>query len=143
MVTLKVHVHEWRRLASRARSTRNGTSAEPDQLDLKEGFMPPPNHPPEGRHGLIGSSEAMQAVYADIDIAARSDAKILLLGETGVGKEVAAHTIHARSDRRAGPFVTINCAGVPDSLLESEFFGHVRGSFTGAVRDNPGLLRQA
>jgi transcriptional regulator with GAF, ATPase, and Fis domain len=92
---------------------------------------------------LIGASDAMEAVLADIESAARSDAKVLLTGETGVGKEVVARSVHQRSRRAAAPFITINCAGVPDSLLESEFFGHARGSFTGAYRDNPGLLRQA
>jgi transcriptional regulator with GAF, ATPase, and Fis domain len=92
---------------------------------------------------LVGSSEAMHAVLADVESAARSDAKVLLTGETGVGKEVVARAVHQRSRRSAAPFITINCAGVPDSLLESEFFGHARGSFTGAYRDNPGLLRQA
>ncbi|HVZ21243.1 MAG TPA: sigma-54 dependent transcriptional regulator, partial [Vicinamibacterales bacterium] len=94
-------------------------------------------------HGLIGTSDIMQALQADIESASRSNAKVLITGETGVGKEVVASAIHRRSARRNGPFVTVNCAGVPDSLLESEFFGHVRGSFTGAVRDQPGLLRQA
>src|SRR5712691_9598792 len=92
---------------------------------------------------LIGTSDAMQPVLADIESSARSGAKVLITGETGVGKEVVARTVHQRSARQAAPFVTINCAGVPDSLLESELFGHTRGSFTGAVRDNPGLLRQA
>ncbi len=85
----------------------------------------------------------MEALQHDIQSATRSDAKVLLTGETGVGKEVVAHTIHRGSSRQSAPFVTINCAGVPDSLLESEFFGHARGSFTGADRDSPGLLRQA
>jgi DNA-binding NtrC family response regulator len=92
---------------------------------------------------LLGASAAMRALHTDIDCASRSDAKVMITGETGVGKEVVARHIHARGGRREGPFVTVNCAGVPDSLLESEFFGHVRGSFTGAFRDNPGLLRQA
>ena len=92
---------------------------------------------------LIEASDAMQTVGADVDSAARTDAKVLLTGETGVGKEVVARAIHQRSRRSTAPFITINCAGVPDSLLESEFFGHARGSFTGAYRDNPGLLRQA
>jgi DNA-binding NtrC family response regulator len=91
---------------------------------------------------LLGQSSEMQLLHTDIEAAARSDAKVLLTGETGVGKEVVARTIHVRSRRQPAAFVTINCAGVPDSLLESEFFGHVRGSFTGAVRDTPGLLRQ-
>jgi transcriptional regulator with PAS, ATPase and Fis domain len=95
------------------------------------------------RHTLIGSSSAMQAVLEEIETAAKSDAKVLITGETGVGKEAVAHAIHQQSRRCATPFVAINCAGVPDTLLESEFFGHVRGSFTGAVQDSPGLLRQA
>jgi transcriptional regulator with PAS, ATPase and Fis domain len=91
---------------------------------------------------LLGSSPVMEALQHDIQSATRSDAKVLLTGETGVGKEVVAHTIHRSSSRQSAPFVTINCAGVPDTLLESEFFGHARGSFTGADRDSPGLLRR-
>jgi transcriptional regulator with GAF, ATPase, and Fis domain len=92
---------------------------------------------------LIGQSPAVRQIEADIDCAARSDAKVLITGETGVGKEVAARLIHQRSPRAASPLVTLNCAGLPDSLLESELFGHVRGSFTGAYRDKPGLLELA
>ena len=75
--------------------------------------------------------------------AARSDAKVLLTGESGVGKEVVARSIHEQSRRRGVKLVALNCAAVPDSLLESELFGHVRGSFTGAYRDKPGLLELA
>jgi transcriptional regulator with PAS, ATPase and Fis domain len=92
---------------------------------------------------LVGSSDAIGGVQSAIESAARSDAKVLLTGETGVGKDVVANLIHRRSSRRAGRFVTINCAGVPDSLLESELFGHVRGAFTDAYRDKPGLFEQA
>jgi transcriptional regulator with PAS, ATPase and Fis domain len=92
---------------------------------------------------MIGDHPVMRHLDADITQLARSEAKVLLTGETGTGKEVVARLIHRRSRRSQGPFVTINCAGVPDTLLESEFFGHVKGSFTGAHRDNPGLLRQA
>ena len=92
---------------------------------------------------LIGESAAVLAVERQIDQAARSDAKVLITGETGVGKEVMARLIHARSARAAAPIVTLNCAGLPDSLLESELFGHVRGSFTGAYRDKPGLVDMA
>jgi transcriptional regulator with GAF, ATPase, and Fis domain len=92
---------------------------------------------------LIGQSEAIRSIEDEIDRAARSDAKVLVTGETGVGKEVVARLIHHRSPRAQAPLVTLNCAGLPDSLLESELFGHVRGSFTGAYRDKPGLLEMA
>jgi transcriptional regulator with PAS, ATPase and Fis domain len=92
---------------------------------------------------MIGVSEATRAVLEDADCAARSDAKVLITGESGVGKEVVARHVHQRSARAGGPLVTINCAGVPDSLLESELFGHVKGSFTDAYRDKKGWLEGA
>jgi transcriptional regulator with PAS, ATPase and Fis domain len=92
---------------------------------------------------LIGESHAIHTLQQDIRDAARSDAKVLLSGESGVGKEVVAHMVHAGSARSRGPLVTLNCAGVPDSLLESELFGHVKGSFTGAYRDRPGHFEMA
>jgi transcriptional regulator with GAF, ATPase, and Fis domain len=92
---------------------------------------------------FIGRSEAMRRIEEDVECAARSDAKVLVTGETGVGKEVVARLIHHRSTRASAPLVTLNCAGLPDSLLESELFGHMRGSFTGAYRDKPGLLETA
>jgi len=85
----------------------------------------------------------MRRIEDELRQAARADAKVLITGESGVGKEVVARLIHKHSSRATKPFVAINCAGVPDSLLESELFGHVRGSFTGAYRDKPGLLEQA
>jgi transcriptional regulator with PAS, ATPase and Fis domain len=85
----------------------------------------------------------MGRLREDVEAAARSDAKVLIVGETGVGKEIVARMIHETGRRRTRSFVTINCAGLPDSLLESELFGHVRGSFTGAYRDKPGLAAMA
>jgi DNA-binding NtrC family response regulator len=92
---------------------------------------------------LVGSSATVHLIEQEIECAARSDAKVLITGETGVGKEVVAKLIHDRSRRAKEPLITINCAGVPDSLLESELFGHVRGSFTDAYRDKRGWLEQA
>jgi two-component system response regulator AtoC len=89
---------------------------------------------------LVCTSAAMRSVIEDAVGAARCDAKILITGESGVGKELVAHLVHTRSSRALRPLVTVNCAGVPDTLLESELFGHVRGSFTDAVRDKTGLL---
>ena len=92
---------------------------------------------------LIGTSPVTRYLEGEISDAARSDAKVLLTGESGVGKEVVAKMIHQQSRRRGVKLVALNCAAVPDSLLESELFGHVRGSFTGAYRDKPGLLELA
>jgi DNA-binding NtrC family response regulator len=92
---------------------------------------------------LIGVSAASRAIQEEIEYAAHSDAKVLITGESGVGKEIVARLIHHRSSRRHAAMVTINCAGIPDTLLASELFGHVRGSFTDAYRDKHGWIEQA
>src|SRR5437016_523647 len=92
---------------------------------------------------LIGESAAAHALREQIAGAARTHAKVLVLGETGSGKEVTARLIHEQSARHGEPFIAVNCSGIADTLLESELFGHVRGSFTGADRNTLGLLRQA
>jgi DNA-binding NtrC family response regulator len=96
-------------------------------------------------HGdrLLGRSNAVRLVLEDIGYAAATDAKVLITGESGVGKEIAARLVHSGSRRASRPFITLNCAGVPETLLESELFGHTRGSFTGAWRDRDGLLEKA
>jgi len=92
---------------------------------------------------LVGTSPVMRDIEDEIVCASRSNAKVLITGESGVGKEVVARLIHQRSDRSHSPLVTINCAGVPDTLLESELFGHMRGAFTDAYRDKRGWFDQA
>jgi DNA-binding NtrC family response regulator len=92
---------------------------------------------------LIGGSAQTSLIREHIATASTSDAKVLITGESGVGKEVVAQLIHHGSRRRTAGLVTINCAGVPDTLLASELFGHVRGSFTDAYRDHAGWLEQA
>ncbi|HEX7088172.1 MAG TPA: sigma-54 dependent transcriptional regulator [Vicinamibacterales bacterium] len=92
---------------------------------------------------LIGASPRLRELLDEIARVAASDAKVLVTGESGVGKELVARAIHARSARAREPFVAINCAGLPETLLESELFGHVKGSFTGAYRDKPGKLEHA
>src|SRR5262245_13104081 len=92
---------------------------------------------------VIGASPAMQKVYALIDQVAPTDATLLVTGESGTGKEVVARAIHQRSRRADAAFVAINCAAVPEALMESELFGHARGAFTDARQARPGLFREA
>src|SRR5829696_6889920 len=92
---------------------------------------------------MVGASAAIREVEQEIEHAARSNAKVLITGESGVGKEIVARLIHERGLRRAAPLVTISCAGIPDTLLESELFGHMKGSFTDAHRDHCGYLERA
>jgi PAS domain S-box-containing protein len=92
---------------------------------------------------IVGDSPALAAMLERIDAVAATNASVLIIGETGTGKELVAHAIHARSGRSAHPLVKVNCASIPQELFESEFFGHVRGAFTGASRDRPGRFQLA
>jgi two-component system response regulator HydG len=96
-----------------------------------------------GLDNVIGSSPAMAQVFELVKKAARSEANILVLGESGTGKELIARAVHANSPRAAQAFVPVDCASLPEALLESELFGHEKGAFTGAVRTKPGLLESA
>jgi transcriptional regulator with PAS, ATPase and Fis domain len=122
-----------------------------DELpDVLSAFVAPTPPGPRGRSttdhpidGLVGRSRAMAEVRALVRVAAGSEAHVLVDGETGTGKEVVARAIHRLGPRAARPLVPINCAAIPETLAESELFGHARGAFTGAVQERPGALRLA
>ncbi len=97
----------------------------------------------ESFHGLIGRSQRMRQLFEHIRLTARAHGPALILGESGTGKELVARALHAESERLSGPFLAVNCAGIPGDLLESEFFGHVSGAFTGAHKTRKGLFAQA
>jgi len=96
-----------------------------------------------GKHEIVWNSEVMRKVMAQVERVAASESRVCILGETGTGKELIAHTLHERSPRSAGPFITLNCAAVPAELIESELFGHEKGSFTGAATRHIGKFEQA
>ena len=96
-----------------------------------------------GKHEIVWKGEAMRRVMAQLERVAASESRVCIFGETGTGKELVARTIHERSPRSAGPFVTLNCAAVPAELIESELFGHEKGSFTGASGRHIGKFEQA
>ena len=117
-------------------------SSDPDTRGLWEAEV----EEPRGRgftQNMIGQSPRMQRIFRLIAKVAPTESTVLITGESGTGKEMVAAAIHLQSRRAHRPFVTVNAAAVPESLFESELFGHVRGSFTGAIADRPGLLRQA
>ena len=93
--------------------------------------------------GMVGRSDAMRQVFERIRKAAPTDATVLVRGESGTGKELVARAIHAHSRRAGAPFVAVNCGAIPDTLIEAELFGHMRGAFTGANADRPGLVEAA
>ncbi len=114
-----------------------------DRLSERLGSIPMSAIEADGAYGLLGNSDAMQQVYAAIEKAASTMASVVISGESGTGKELVARAIHYHSPRASYPFIPVNCGGIPEGLLESELFGHVRGAFTGAVKTRPGFFQAA
>jgi PAS domain S-box-containing protein len=113
-------------------------AANEESLSADDG---PPSD--DERDGIVSTCPSMRAVSKLIDKVAHADATVLVTGESGTGKELVARAVHRRSARTNAPFVVVNCGAIPENLIESELFGHVRGAFTGAVSDRPGLFRRA
>ncbi|MHB1863793.1 MAG: sigma 54-interacting transcriptional regulator, partial [Gemmatimonadaceae bacterium] len=129
-----------------------GTVGEEDRCShagVRVLVMIRPGNEPDGAgeqrtyQGIVGRSAGMQRIFRLIDLLRDNDATVLITGESGTGKELVARAIHATSNRARGPFIAVNCAALPAELLESELFGHVRGAFTGAVRDRTGRFELA
>jgi transcriptional regulator with GAF, ATPase, and Fis domain len=114
-----------------------------EQLELHNAYLREEVKSHHGYGEMVGQSEAFQQILRQIQLVAPTDASVLLLGETGTGKELIARAIHDASSRRRRPLIKVNCASVPPELFESEFFGHTKGAFTGAVRDRVGRFQLA
>jgi transcriptional regulator with GAF, ATPase, and Fis domain len=113
------------------------------QLELQNAYLQEEVVEAKAFGDLVGQSAALRQTISQIDLVAPTEASVLILGETGTGKELVAHEIHRRSRRTDGPLVRVNCASIPKDLFESEFFGHVKGAFTGAIKDRAGRFETA
>ncbi len=127
-------------LSGQPRAANDGARRPVARLDTQA--SPPRLAGPEAV-GFIGASAAMAQIHATIAAIAGSNATVFITGESGTGKELAAHALHAGSGRATGPFIALNCGAIPPDLAESEVFGHVKGSFTGAIADKPGAALAA
>ncbi len=114
-----------------------------EQLELQNAYLREEVKSHAGYGEMVGQSDAFKQILRQIDVVAPTDASVVLLGETGTGKELIARAIHERSLRRQRPLIKVNCASVPRELFESEFFGHTKGAFTGAIRDRIGRFQLA
>ncbi len=114
-----------------------------DKLHLKRSSRTKPSTSISTPYGLMGKSDAMQKIFRAINKAAKTPATVLITGESGAGKELVARAIHYNSSRGSAPFVPVNCGGIPEGLLESELFGYVKGSFTGATDTRAGFFQTA
>lgn len=114
-----------------------------EQLELQNTYLLEEVVQAKAFGDLVGQSAALGQIISQIDLVAPTEASVLILGETGTGKELVAHEIHRRSLRKDGPLVRVNCASIPRELFESEFFGHAKGAFTGAIKDRAGRFETA
>jgi transcriptional regulator with GAF, ATPase, and Fis domain len=121
----------------------NVTDWPTEPRDAKKLHLLGEGQPENSRHGIIGKSRAIRSVMEQISVVAPSSSTVLIQGETGTGKELAAQAIHDLSPRRSAPFVKLNCAAIPAGLIESELFGHERGAFTGALTQRIGRFEMA
>ena len=125
------------------RSNNRRYAATPAPLARRATAVPPPPSPATPGTAFVGSSDAMAKIHGKIRSVARSMATVFITGESGTGKELCALAVHDNSARASGPFIALNCGAIPTDLLESEVFGHVKGSFTGAISDKPGAAEAA
>jgi formate hydrogenlyase transcriptional activator len=130
-------------ISERREYANTAISAFENPANEKVLFMNHENRLSDGKHGIIGESRALKSVLQQVDMVAPTDSTVLIQGETGTGKELIARAIHNSSARRHGPFITLNCAAIPATLLESELFGYERGAFTGAVAQRIGRFEAA
>src|SRR5205085_472000 len=120
---------------SLARLIRDLGNSNKDDADSSEEFLAIEEEADPKFKGIIGRSPALRALLKQVAVVAPTDSTVLIMGETGSGKELIAQAIHDASPRRNGPLIKVNCGAIPENLFESEFFGHARGAFTGALRD--------
>jgi transcriptional regulator with GAF, ATPase, and Fis domain len=128
---------------SLSRLIRDLANSSEDDADSSEEFLAIEEDADPKFKGIIGCSPALRALLKQVAVVGPTDSTVLIIGETGTGKELIAQAIHEGSPRRKGPLIKVNCSAIPESLFESEFFGHARGSFTGALRDKPGRFELA
>jgi DNA-binding NtrC family response regulator len=114
-----------------------------EKLSLRKANHDLQNRKPSLHYGILGESEEMLNIYRSIHKSAQANATVLISGESGTGKELVARAIHYNSNRASGPFIPVNCGGIPEGLLESELFGHVKGAFTGATESRAGFFQTA
>src|SRR5271166_5804272 len=138
--TLELRVQERTAELRRALEEIEGLKS---QLELRNDYLQEAVVEAKAFGDLVGQSAALRHIVSQIDVVAPTEASVLILGETGTGKELVAHEIRRRSARKEGPSVRVNCASIPRELFESEFFGHVKGAFTGAVKDRAGRFETA